>query len=154
MWAGSPFNFLIIDKNWMHEKILTDLYSLYEGRRKYPRVVINMVASLKLSNEVILEVKVHNVSQDGIQVRCDREIASVIHPDGRFIKDGNGPKGVVTFRLPLSSGEEVIIADCQAYYLYVIHETTDIAFGFGFNRIIIGQVHLIEQFITEAIRPS
>jgi hypothetical protein len=138
----------------MLKKTLTGVDSFHEGPRKYPRVSVDAAASFKLSNESILEVKVYNVSVDGIQMRCDRQTASVIHPDGRFIKDGNGPTGIVTFKLPLESGEEIIIAECQAYYLTVVQGTDEIAFGFGFKKIIIGQASLIEQFITEAIRPS
>lgn len=129
------------------------LHEVFEGRRKYPRIKIESPASIKVSKESIVEAIVHDVSIDGLQIRCDRETASIIHPSGKFIRSGKRPKVEVTFFLHVDGEEEVIIAACVVYYLAVIPETNEIAFGLFFNKIISNKLKVIERFIMDYLVP-
>jgi hypothetical protein len=137
----------------MKDKTASNLYKSYEGLRKYPRICIDANANLKLSSDLIIEVKAYNISQDGVQIRCDRDTAMKIHPSGKFIKKGKGPLGTLSFNLSFESKNVRIITQCQIYYLAVIHETGEIAFGCGFKGMLAGQSELLEEFIIDSIRP-
>ena len=128
------------------------LHEALERRRKYPRIVINVPVSIKPEKTNAVTAMVHDISIDGIQVRCDRETTKQLHPTGTFIKEGKGPLVEVKFDLPFKTQPEQITITCQIYYLTVISKT-EFAFGLMFRKYSDKSAALVDRFIMDEIIP-
>ena len=129
-------------------------YSFYEERRKYPRVVINSPIVI-YHNDSVLEGKIHDISEDGLQVRCDRKTFQEIHPSGKFIRKDNAPVVNVLFHLSVKGQQFDLSVKCLMYYFVVLPDagTRDIAFGLRFISLDDRSVIDIKAFIENAMTP-
>lgn len=129
-------------------------YSFYEERRRYPRVVINSPIVI-YHNDSVLEGKIHDISEDGLQVRCDRKTFQVIHPSGKFIRKDNAPVVNVLFHLSVKGQQFDLSVKCLIYYFVVLPDagTRDIAFGLRFISLDDRLVIDIKAFIENAMTP-
>jgi hypothetical protein len=128
------------------------LYEALECRRKYPRIVIDHPARLRTAEGDIINASVYDISPDGVQVRCDRDGAAKVHPSGRFIKAGEGPRLEMELDLPFAAGPRRLHALCKAFYIAVIsHEL--IAFGLRFRKFVGDGASVLESFVAEAMEP-
>lgn len=130
----------------------THLFEVYEAKRKYPRIIIDTPVSIKKSKGELIMAIVHDISLDGLQVRCDRESAQKLHPGGIYIKENKGPKVDVSFSLSLYGGNETVSVNCQIYYLAVTSDD-EIAFGLVFKKFKTSNASLVDRFIMESIVP-
>ncbi len=128
------------------------LSEMYEGRRKYPRIVIDTPVLIQKSKKKHINAAVHDISLDGVQVRCNRESARLLHPSGKFIKENKGPEVEIAFYIPFEDGPEEINVFCQIYYLAVIPDQ-EIAFGLIFKKFRGNSGNLVDRFIMETIAP-
>ncbi len=127
------------------------LYEVLEGRRKYPRIKLNTPIKLKKSKSSV-EAIVYDISIDGLQIRCDRQAAMVLHPSGKFIKEGKGPNVDVTFKLSLEEKTNLVKVKCQIYYLAVVSDK-QFAFGLVFKKFIDNSARIVDNFILDYITP-
>ena len=130
----------------------SSLHDALEGRRKYPRIVIDAPVSIKPEKTTAVTAMVHDISIDGIQVRCDRGTTKQLHPTGKFIKEGNGSLVEVKFDLPFKARPEPVAITCQLYYFTVISKT-EFAFGLLFRKFADRSSVLVDRFIMEQIIP-
>jgi len=130
-----------------------NLYEVLERRRKYPRIVIDVPVSIKKAKTGVIKAIVHDISIDGIQIRCDRESARLLHPSGKFIKEGKGTKVDVIFHLPFKEKDRPLKIACQLYYLAVI-SAKEFAFGLMFKKFFVKSAELIDGFILDQIIPT
>jgi len=130
----------------------TRLDELYEERRKYPRIVIDVPLALKKSKGNNINAVAHDISIDGLQIRCSRDAAKALHPSGKFIQENKGPRVEVNFQLPLEKKPESVSMICQVYYLAVLPDN-DIAFGLLFKKFKNNSAKLVDRFIMEYIVP-
>lgn len=128
------------------------LYEIFESRRKYPRIVVNAPIRLTVNNDTTVSAVVHDVSIDGIQIRCDRDTAKWLHPSGKFIAEGKGQMVEVQFDLPIRGQPATVNILSQVYYLSVISEM-DIAFGLMFRNHLGNSAALVDRFIMDQILP-
>ncbi|MFQ5658784.1 MAG: PilZ domain-containing protein [Gammaproteobacteria bacterium] len=129
-----------------------ELYEVFETRRKYPRIIIDVPVSIRKSKGVLVEAMAHDISIDGLQIRCNRDSAGTLHPSGKFIQENNGPKVEVSFPLSFDEGIETVEAVCQIYYLAVI-PGDEIAFGLAFKKFKGNSAGLVDRFIMDYIVP-
>ena len=129
-------------------------YEIYEDRRKYPRVVTNSPAEIRFQDKV-LSVRVHDLSPDGLQIRCSRPTLREIRPSGRAIKKDNAPVVDVRFRLSVGRAERNIEASATLYYIVLLPERkeADVACGLQFKEFRgKGREH-VDAFIADAMAP-
>lgn len=50
-----------------------NLYDMYEEKRDYPRVSVNSLAVVHKQDEYDVNVILHDISPDGVQLRCTRK---------------------------------------------------------------------------------
>lgn len=129
-----------------------NFYEILERRRKYPRLVIDVPISIKKAKTEVVNAIVHDISIDGIQIRCDRESARLLHPSGKFIKEGKGPKVDAIFHLPFKEKPRPVKISCQIYYLAVISAKV-FAFGLMFKKFFGKSAELVDGFILNQIIP-
>jgi hypothetical protein len=134
------------------DAILARLDDIYEGRRKYPRVVIDRPLYIHRPEGESLRAVAHDISPDGLKIVCDRETAKALHPSGKFIKKDEGPLVEVTFSLPLGQSSEEIGAACQLRYIEVIPDNK-IAFGLKFKELKEDGEGVLSRYIAETMRP-
>ena len=129
-------------------------YSFYEERRKYPRVVINSPIVI-YHNDSVLNGEIHDISEDGLQVRCDRKTFQLIHPSGKFIRKNNAPVVNVLFHLAVKGRQFDISVKCLMYYFVVLPNAgpRDIAFGLRFISLDDKSSIDINTFIENAMTP-
>ena len=133
-----------------HEQ--TSLHDALERRRKYPRIVIDVPVIIKPEKATAVTAIVHDISIDGIQVRCDRGTTKQLHPTGKFIKEGKGSLVEVEFDLQIKAQPEKITITCQIYYFTVISKT-EFAFGLLFRKYSDKSAALVDRFIMDQIIP-
>lgn len=125
---------------------------VYEAQRKYPRLVLDAPATLVKANEEMVEVILHDLSIDGLQIRCDRQIAGIIHPSGKFIKPGRGPLVRVSFKLQVGLEPSEVMARCRIFYLTGIGGN-EFAFGLKFCGFAGNGAADVEHYIMRKIEP-
>ena len=129
-------------------------YDNFEEKRKYPRIVINRPAEIRYGGAVLHGV-IHDISPDGLQIRCDRKTMLGIHPSGKSIKGEYGPLVNVVFNLPVGRQEKTIKAEARMYYFVLLpdEKPLDVAFGARFVSHAKECQADVEAFFREALQP-
>ena len=129
-----------------------NLYDMYEEKRDYPRVSVNTLAEVHKKDEYDVNVILHDISPDGVQLRCNRKSAYKIHPTGKFITEKNAPEIVLNFTLPIDDRENEVIVESKIYYFTII-ATDVVAFGAKFVKFKKFTKRHVDNFITKSIVP-
>ena len=129
-------------------------YDIYEDRRKYPRVVTNSPAEIRFQDKV-LSARVHDLSPDGLQIRCTRTALKEIRPSGRAIRKENAPVVDVRFRLSVDRTERNIEASATLYYFVLLpgEKGADVACGLQFRELRGKSREHVDAFIADAMAP-
>jgi hypothetical protein len=129
-----------------------NLYDLYEEKRAYPRVKVNALAVLNKKDEWEVNAIVHDISPDGIQLRCNRKSAHVIHPTGKLITEKTAPEVTLKFSLPIEGKEKEVIVQSKIYYFSII-EIDVVAFGIKFKQFEKFSGRHVDDYITKSVIP-
>lgn len=129
-------------------------YKIHEDRRQYPRIIINCPADINYEDKTLKAI-VHDISPDGLQMRCNRKTLQAIHPDGTYIKDNNAPGMDVTFLLSTGKWQSEVKTYCKMYYFVLLPEKVeeDVAFGLKFIEFKEGGAKYVVDFIEDAMTP-
>ena len=120
----------------------------HEDRRAYPRVTLGCPGQVMLSGGAIVNAIIHDLSRDGLQIRCGTKAALAINPDGKAIKDGR--KIQVLFHVPVDSGKGLVKAKGELVYFALIAPDI-IAMGLKFKSISSGGVEHLRNFVKSAL---
>jgi hypothetical protein len=134
------------------KKRTINLYDMYEEKRDYPRVSVNALAVIHKKDEYDLNAIVHDISPDGVQLRCNRKTAHAVHPSGKFITDKTAPEVVLKFSLPIDGKEKEIIVQSKIYYFSII-EIDTVAFGVKFKKFDKFTERNVDDFIMKSVVP-
>ena len=140
-----------MDKQSKKKKII-NLYDMYEEKREYPRIKVNTLAIVEKENEYEAHAILHDISPDGVQLRCNRQNAHIIHPSGKFISDNTAPDVVLKFSLSVDGKEKDVIVRCKLYYFSII-EMNAVAFGARFIQFEKFSGRHVENFIMKSVIP-
>lgn len=129
-------------------------YEHYEEKRKYPRIVIGTPIDIWYKRKA-LSASIHDLSPDGLQVRCDRNTIRIIHPSGKFITDDIAPTLDVTFLLPVGNKQKRVRATVKLYYFVLLPDKSgpNVACGLRFTKLKGKSAAYIEQFIIDTLSP-
>ncbi len=127
-------------------------YNIYEERRQYPRVVVDVPVAILTQNKTAIRTVAHDISPDAMQIRCDRVTAYSLHPSGKSLSHDNGPEVDVRLHLPLQNGPSILSARCQLFYI-AVRPDGDIAFGLNFVKFEGNGSQILSQFVEESIVP-
>lgn len=129
-------------------------YDIYEEKRKYPRVAVDRPMEIS-SGSRTLPGFIHDISPDGLQIRCDRKTMQAIRPGGKAIKGGAGPLVNVVFNLPVGRREKTIKAEARLYYFVLLpgEKPFDVAFGARFTSLGKDPQADVEAFFRDALQP-
>ncbi len=128
-------------------------YETYEEKRLFPRINIDRRVLIRLLDGNIVYAIAHDISPDGLQIRCDRTTAHVLHPSGKSITDDNAPSVDIRLPLPLLEGLVALAARCTIRYFALISEEV-VVFGLNFEKLTEEGSGFLDRFIVEAMEPS
>jgi len=74
------------------EATQTRFRSAVKDYRAYPRIMTNRRAQVILPGGETTNVTIRDISPGGVQLRCGRAAARLIHPGGRSVRRGD-PRG-------------------------------------------------------------
>lgn len=119
---------------------------IFDEKRCYPRVIIDLPVQLTLADGTRFNATVHDVSPDALQIRCA--------PGGTLISVVTDEDDVVDIRLhlPFRAGALNFSAQCR-----VVHQTTakdgQVAFGLRFKKFSRVGARILQIFIEESMKP-
>ncbi len=88
------------------EETQTMFRPVHKDRRALPRVNLGCPGKVILPGGDVVNVMIHDLSRDGLQIRCGKKAAHAINPEGKAIKDGAAPPEIqVLFYVPVDSGK-------------------------------------------------
>ncbi len=124
---------------------------VHKDRRALPRVTLKCPGKVILPGGDVVNVMIHDLSRDGLQLRCGKKAAHAINPDGKAIKDGVSPPEIqVLFYVPLDSGKGRVKAKGTLMYFSLI--APDImALGLKFKSISSGGVEHLRSVVKAAL---
>ncbi len=130
-------------------------YEFYEESRKYPRIKISLPIKLYINDEPHLNASIYDISPDGLQVRCSREVALAINPGGKNIKAEDNLLIKTEFELPIANEKKTISVESKVYYFTIISgdDVEDVALGLKFKTFSGKSITYIGQHILSELEP-
>lgn len=139
----------------MQNSNLVQPYEHYEENRKYPRIRIDIPVQLYVDG-CEYNASIHDISPDGLQVRCSRETAAGINPNGKKINQHDNILVDAVFSLPINNEVKEIKVSCKVYYFVLVsgNKGEDIAFGLNFKKFEGNTVKYIGRHILSELEPK
>ena len=126
---------------------------VHKDRRALPRVTLGCPGKVIVPDGDVVNVMIHDLSRDGLQIRCGKQAAQVIHPEGTAIKDGAGGEIQVLFYVPIDSGKGRVKARGKLMYFSLIAPDI-VALGIKFKSISSGGVEHLRSVVKAALESS
>ena len=139
-------------KTSVKKKKIINLYDMYEEKREYPRVKVNTLAIVEKKDEYEAHAILYDISPDGVQLRCNRKNAHIIHPTGKFMSETSAPEVTLKFSLVIDGKDKDIIVRAQLYYFSII-EMDAVAFGARFIKFEKFSERHVDEFIMKSVVP-
>ncbi len=134
------------------KKKIINLYDMYEEKRDYPRVSVNSIAVVHKKDKYDVNLILYDISPDGVQLRCNRKTAYLIHPTGKFITEKTAPEIILKFALPIDGKKKDVIVQSKIFYFTLI-DTDVVAFGARFKKFEKFTQRHVDEFIRQSIIP-
>ncbi|MBL1140939.1 MAG: PilZ domain-containing protein [Proteobacteria bacterium] len=134
------------------KKKIINLYDMYEEKREYPRIKVNTLAVIEKTGDYEVNAILHDISPDGVQLRCNRKSAHTIHPTGKFISGKTAPEVALKFTLPIDGKDKDVIVQAKIYYFSII-EIDVVAFGAKFIQFEKFTERHVDDFIMKSVVP-
>ena len=140
----------------MHKNSNEQPYDFYEESRKYPRVKTKLPVKLILAGGGCVSVSIYDISPDGLQVRCNRDVAAAINPGGKKISSKDNLIVKAVFSLPIDGEQKKVTVSCKVYYFVVVpgDAKEDVAFGLQFKKFDGQSVKYIGRHIRNELEPA
>jgi len=124
---------------------------VHKDRRALPRVTLQVPGKVILPGGDVVNVMIHDLSRDGLQIRCGKKAAHAINPDGKAIKEGSDARIVqVLFYVPVDSGKGRVKAKGKLMYFSLIAPDI-VALGVKFKSISSGGVEHLRSVVRAAL---
>lgn len=123
----------------------------HKDRRTLPRIRLGHPGKVILPGGDVVNVMVHDLSRDGLQIRCGKKAAHAINPEAKAIKDGDAPLEIqVLFYVPLDTGKGRVKAKGKLMYFSLIAPDI-VALGLKFKSISSGGVEHLRSVVKAAL---
>ena len=117
--------------------------------RQFVRITPSQPIPLRLPDGVVREDIVYDISPTGMQLRCDKTTAAVIHPLDKPLLTDNLPRVEVELTLPLAEKVELISVQCRLCYVREFLGGR-ISMGMRFQRLDEEVSEYLQKFIEES----
>jgi hypothetical protein len=123
---------------------------VHKDRRALPRVILKCSGKVVLPGGDVVNVMIHDLSRDGLQIRCGKKAALAINPEGKAIKKNDGREVQVLFYVPVESGKGRVKAKGRLMYFSLIAPDI-VALGLKFKSISSGGVEHLRSVVKAAL---
>ena len=124
---------------------------VHKDRRSLPRVTLNCPGKVILEGGDIVNVMIHDLSRDGLQIRCGKKAAHAINPEGKAISDRASAVEIqVLFYVSVASGKGRVKATCKLMFFSLIAPDI-VAMGLKFKFISSGGVEHLRNVVKSAL---
>ena len=138
----------------LFEQTQTEYREVIRDRRRFPRVLIERRAQVLDAQGEPVNVTVHDVSPDGLQIRCGRGQAAAIHPSATSVRgDQRAEVLEVVLTLPLRRGPVPVRLVGQMAYFALINSQV-VAIGVEFTELSAASRRNVDRFIEESLEPA
>lgn len=122
-------------------------------RRQYPRINPNRPIPARLPDGSVHDNLVQDISVGGLRLRCDRQIAIVIHPDGHEFHPENTQALELHITLPVEGKDQVVRVECRVCY---VKDNSDGTMGIGvqFAEFKEDTLEHFQRFVMESLIPT
>ncbi len=140
----------------MNANLSNQACDFYEESRRYPRIKTRLPISLSLESNETVTASIYDISPDGLQIRCNRQVAAKLNPGGRKINVKDNVTIKAEFLLPVDDEQRKIIVTCMVYYFVIIPGSLeeDVAFGLKFKNFEGKSIMYIDQHILNELEPA
>lgn len=128
----------------------TKFRPVHKDRRSLPRVTLGCPGKVILAGGDVVNVMIHDLSRDGLQIRCGKQAALAINPGGKAIKDNDGPEIQVLFYVPVDSGKGRVKSKGKIMYFSLIAPDI-VAMGLKFKSISSGGIEHLRNVVKAAL---
>ena len=127
-----------------------------QDRRKYPRLLLFIPVKVHIGDDLYVDALLHDVSPDGLQIRCDQETADQIHAAGNKNSFWGKPSLEIEFTLPNREKKIEIVVKCTITYFTALPERADndVAFVLHFRRFGGDSLRLLKSFLYSEMEPA
>ncbi|GMQ95923.1 MAG: hypothetical protein BMS9Abin14_399 [Gammaproteobacteria bacterium] len=133
------------------EETQTMFRPVHKDRRALPRVTLGCPGKVVLAGGDVVNVMIHDLSRDGLQIRCGKKAAHAINPNGKAVKEGAAPAEIqVLFYVPVDSGKGRVKAKGTLMYFSLIAPDI-VALGLKFKSISSGGVEHLRSVVKAAL---
>lgn len=127
---------------------------VHKDRRALPRVTLGCPGKVILPGGDVVNVMIHDLSRDGLQIRCGKKAAQAINPEGKAVKeDGSNVEIQVLFYVPTESGKGRVKAKGKLMYFALIAPDI-VALGLKFKSISSGGIEHLRNVVKAALEAS
>lgn len=124
---------------------------VHKDRRALPRVTLGCPGKVILPGGDVVNVMIHDLSRDGLQIRCGKKAAHAINPGGKAVKEGDeAPEVQVLFYVPTDSGKGRVKAKGKLMYFALIAPDI-VALGLKFKSISSGGIEHLRNVVKAAL---
>ena len=124
---------------------------VHKDRRALPRVTLGCPGKVILPGGDVVNVMIHDLSRDGLQIRCGKKAAHAINPGGKAVKEGDeAPEIQVLFYVPTDSGKGRVKAKGKLMYFALIAPDI-VALGLKFKSISSGGIEHLRNVVKAAL---
>jgi hypothetical protein len=124
---------------------------VHKDRRSLPRVILSCPGKVILEGGDMVNVVIHDLSRDGLQIRCGKKAAHAINPEGKAVKDRTSTVEIqVLFYVPVDSGKGRVKAKGKLIYFSLIAPDI-VAMGLKFISISSGGVEHLRNVVESAL---
>jgi len=113
------------------------------------RITPSQPIPVRLPDDMVYEDIVYDISPAGMQLRCDKATAAVIHPLDEPLLTDNLPRIKVELTLPVAEKNELISVQCKLCYVRELLGGI-ICMGMRFQRLDEQVNEYLQKFIEES----
>ena len=136
------------------EETQTRFTGVIRDRRRFPRVMLDRRGEVALADGDSAQVTIHDISPDGLQLRCSGEVATTIRPSGRAVSHNEIPSIIrVALTLPLRAGAVPVSVPGRLLYFALINRDL-VAMGIEFTTLSSSSRRFLDTFIEQSLEPA
>jgi len=133
----------------------TQSYEYYEESRKYPRIKFKRPVQIYYDNGRSVSASIYDISPDGLQIRCNRETAAALNPNGKNNDRKHNLIVNAVFSIPINNELNEVKVSCKVYYFVIVpgNAEEEVAFGLRFKKFEGKSIKYLGRYILNELEP-
>jgi len=133
---------------------LSTVIRAFEARRKYPRIRMRLPIRVGLPSGSVIVAYTHNMTPEGLQIRCDGKAADAINPGGEPVPRDINSQLMVMMRMESPDEVHSCVLRCRWSYMVRNEEEEEVVFGLEFTDPSPEQTRALDTVFSHALRPA